>query len=246
MKKKLLAIGISTVSVIILILTSFTNVVGYQSVQSSQQNLINERINQRELLFQTIVDIANNKEIQRIILKSQMSRGIFPQSEIPVVTKNQLRKMYFIGLILTKIIDKSQLFSLMKQHQKTSSLDLQTQITVIIEKDTTLNGEISQLSNSNCQCENQNTKNQVPLLICGILFILLCVAGFFMAIFSVPGILLLKISEYFKNAVVDILVLFYGFIPIFWFVVVCLIGAVMFVLGCLGPSYPPLDYNHSR
>ena len=71
MKRKWLVIGISTVSVIFLILTSLSNVVGYQTAQTSQQNLIKERINQRELLFQTIVDIANNKEIQRIILKSQ-------------------------------------------------------------------------------------------------------------------------------------------------------------------------------
>ncbi len=85
-------IGVSICAVVLLILGSLSNVVGYQSVQTSQQNIIKERINQRELLFQTIVDIANNKEIQRIILKSQMSRGIFPTSEIPVLTKNQLKQ----------------------------------------------------------------------------------------------------------------------------------------------------------
>ncbi|MBN1861924.1 MAG: hypothetical protein JW840_10765, partial [Candidatus Thermoplasmatota archaeon] len=95
-------IGVSLCAVVLLVLGSLSNVVGYQTVQRSQQNLIKERINQRELLFQTIVDIANNKEIQRIILKSQMSRGIFPPSEIPVITKNQLRQMYLLGLMLSK------------------------------------------------------------------------------------------------------------------------------------------------
>jgi len=71
-------IGVSILAVVFLVLGSLSHVVGYQSIQTSQQNLIKEKINQRELLFQTIVDIANNKEIQRIILKSQMSRGIFP------------------------------------------------------------------------------------------------------------------------------------------------------------------------
>jgi len=99
-------IGVSICAVVLLVLGSLSNVVGYQTVQSSNQSVIKERINQRELLFQTIVDIANNKEIQRIILKSQMSRGIFPTSEFPVVTKNQLKMMYFLGLILSKVISK--------------------------------------------------------------------------------------------------------------------------------------------
>src|SRR5512136_3485121 len=100
-------IGISICAVILLILTSLSNVVGYQTVQSSNQQIINEEVNQRELLFQTIVDIANNKEIQRIILKSQISRGIFLKSEIPVVTKTQIRQMYFLGMILSKVVSKS-------------------------------------------------------------------------------------------------------------------------------------------
>jgi heme exporter protein D len=119
MKTKWLAIGISTVSVIILILTSLSNVVGYQSVQTSQQNRIKERINQRELLFQAICDIANNKEIQRIILKSQMMTGNYLDSnaKLPTpVTKQQLRQMYFIGLILSKIINKSRMQSIVQQY----------------------------------------------------------------------------------------------------------------------------------
>ncbi len=58
-------IGVSICAVVLLVLGSLSNVVGYQSVQTSQQNVIKERINQRELLFQTIVDIANNNEIQQ-------------------------------------------------------------------------------------------------------------------------------------------------------------------------------------
>ncbi|MBP1662665.1 MAG: hypothetical protein H6P94_914, partial [Thermoplasmatales archaeon] len=69
--KKSALIGVSLCVVVLFVLGSLCNVVGYQTVQTSQQNLIKEKINQRGLLFQTIVDIANNKEIQRIILKSQ-------------------------------------------------------------------------------------------------------------------------------------------------------------------------------
>ena len=45
MNKKLLAVGISITAVILLILTSLSNVVGYQTVQSSNQTLITNRIN---------------------------------------------------------------------------------------------------------------------------------------------------------------------------------------------------------
>ncbi|MCX6661592.1 MAG: hypothetical protein NTY91_03480 [Euryarchaeota archaeon] len=42
-------IGVSICAVVLLILGSLSNVVGYQSVQSSNQKIINEEINQREL-----------------------------------------------------------------------------------------------------------------------------------------------------------------------------------------------------
>ncbi len=167
--RKCLVIGISTVSVIILILTSLSNVVGFLTVQTSQQNIIKERINQKELLFQTIVDIANNKEIQRIILKSQMSRGIFPPSEIPVVTKNQIRQMYFLGLILSKVVIKSRIQSMVQQYQFNNQ-NIQMEMYDVIEKDTTLNSEITQLKNSECDCENEKEINWTFPVLCTILF----------------------------------------------------------------------------
>src|SRR4030042_4566545 len=110
-------IGVSILAVVLLVLGSLSNVVGYQTVQTSQQNIIKARINQRELLFQTIVDIANNKEIQRIILKSQMSRGIFPSSEFPMLTKNQLKQMYLLGVLLSRFISNSRLQTLIGKYQ---------------------------------------------------------------------------------------------------------------------------------
>jgi hypothetical protein len=116
-----LLIGISICAGVLLILVSLSNVVGYQTVQSSNQKLINEEINQKEVLFQIIVDIANNKEIQGIILKSQISRGEFFHPDVkfsmfndPVLTKNQLKQMYLIGVVLSKIITKSQVHSILE------------------------------------------------------------------------------------------------------------------------------------
>jgi hypothetical protein len=167
MDKKPLIV-VSLCAVVLLTMGSLSNVVGYQTVQTSQQNLIKERINQRELLFQTIVDIANNKEIQRIILKSQMSRGIFPTSGIPVITKNQIRQMYFIGLILSKVISKSRMQSMVEKYQF-SNQEMQKEISVVIEKDVSLNAEITQLSNSECDCENEKTTKWGFPVICTLL-----------------------------------------------------------------------------
>ena len=169
MDKKPLIV-VSLCAVVLLVMGSLSNVVGYQSVQTSQQNVIKERINNRELLFQTIVDIANNKEIQRIILKSQMSRGVFPTSEIPIVTKSQIRQMYFIGLILSKVVSKSRIQSMIQKYQF-DNLEKQKEITTVVQKDKTLNTEITQLKDTDCDCNNSDGKFYD--LLCEVLFVLL-------------------------------------------------------------------------
>ena len=170
MNKKPL-IGVSILVVVLLVFGSFSNVVGYQSVQSSHQQTIKETVNQSELLFQTIVDIANNKEIQRIILKSQMSRGEFLVSNVPVLTKNQLKQMYFIGSILSKIISTTRMQSIVGKHQFRNQM-MQSEIFTVIEKEATLKGEITQLSNSECDCEKQRTTRWRYPIICSMLSIL--------------------------------------------------------------------------
>jgi hypothetical protein len=154
--------------------------INFNSVKASQQNEIKERINQRELLFQTIVDIVNNKEIQRIILKSQMSRGIFPTSEIPVLTKNQIRQMYFLGLILSKFISKSRIQSLVGKYQLQNPIT-QEEMNAVIENNPIIKREITLLQDSECDCENKNTVGRDFQKICDIIYILYI---FFMVIFA--------------------------------------------------------------
>jgi hypothetical protein len=190
MDKKSL-IGVSICAVVLLVLGSLSNVVGYQTVQTSQQNIINERINQRELSLQTIVDIANNKEIQRIILKSQINRGIFPTTEIPIVTKNQLKQMYYIGLLLSRFISKLRMQSTIQQYQLINP-EMQQEISAIIENSPTLMADITQLQNSECDCENENTTDWNFSIICDILTILILYHIFMSIIF-------LKIFETFHN-----------------------------------------------
>jgi len=221
-------IGVSILAVVLLVLGPLSNVVGYQSIQTSQQNIIKERINQRELLFQTIVDIANNKEIQRIILKSQMSRGIFPTSEIPVVTKNQLKMMYFLGMILSKVISKSRIQSMVGKYQFTNQ-EIQQEISTVINKDATLNEKITQLSALNCDCNNDNYKEKgIPDNICGILFYLLLMI-------LTPEYVL---ATFFENMpfVQFMIIIFMGLPTLV--VAMCIIFLMAFVFNCWGSPIP--------
>jgi hypothetical protein len=196
-KKPLMMISIC--AVVLLVLGSLNNVVGYQSVQSSNQNVIKEKINQKELLFQTIADIANNKEIQGIILKSQMNRGIFPASDIPVLTKNQIRQMYFIGLILSKVVSTSRMQSMIGKYQFDNQ-EIQKEISAVIEKNTPLITEITLLSSQKCECEATTTEQKTshitqtgyPTLFCGILKLI------FFALFLIlsPMVLIEELFHY--------------------------------------------------
>jgi len=169
-KKPLMVVSIC--AVVLLVLGSLSNVVGYQTVQSSNQQIINEEVNQKELLFQTILDIANNKEIQRVILKSQMINGKFLESDAKLqtsITKQQLKQMYFIGLILSKFISKTRIQSMVGKYQFDNQ-EMQQEISAVIEKDATLRGEITKLSNSDCDCENDKTINWSFPILCTLLF----------------------------------------------------------------------------
>ena len=170
--KKYPLIGISIVAVVLLVLGSLTNVVGYQQVQSSNQGVVNNEADPKELLFQTIVDIANNKEIQRIILKSEISRGRFFDSDArlsivntPVLTKNSLKQMYFIGLMLSKFISKSRINSLIDRYQ-VSNQRTQREVTAVIEENDTLNKEMNQLMGLHCDCEKNSTTIWHFLVLC--------------------------------------------------------------------------------
>jgi hypothetical protein len=168
MKKWCIA-GISLFAVFLLILGSLNNVMGYTTVQSSHQQTIQKEINQKQVFFQTICDLANNKEIQRIILKSEMRNGIFPDSVIPVFTMKQLKQMYFLGLILSKFIHESRLQSMIRQY-RLSSQEILKEVSTVREKDTTVNTEILQLKESECDCQNTKTVEWNYPAICSLLY----------------------------------------------------------------------------
>jgi hypothetical protein len=217
--------GVSILAVILLILGSLTNVVGYQTVQPSNQKTIKNEVNQKELLFQAIVDIANNKEIQRIILKSQLIGGGPPISNIPVLTKNQLRQMYLVGLMLSKIISKSRIHSMVQQFQLLHP-EMQQEVSAVIEKDTTLNAEITQLQNSECDCENEKIiRLDLLTTICTILLVLLLPFALISLIFASLAIL------FQQNPILINIITFFSIPAGFIMLIISLIGLF---LNCWG------------
>ena len=179
--KKYPPIGISIAVVFLIIVASFTNVVGIQSIESSNNKITTDEVNQKDLLYQTIIDLVNNKEIQKIIQKYQTSRkGFFnPIKKLyglnyPTITKNQLKKMHSIGLFLSRFISKSKIQSMVQEHQLISP-EMQKELSAVIEKDAVLCSEVTQILNSGCDCDNEQVSSWGFPILCSILNVLMII-----------------------------------------------------------------------
>jgi hypothetical protein len=197
-------IGGSICAVVLLVLASLTNVVGFQTVQSSNQKMITSEIDQKELLFQTIVDIANNKEIQKVILGSEIigKRFLDPSMRFsvftpPVLTEKFLKRMYTMGVILSKTISISKIHTLLEQYQ-VSNQAVQKEITAVIQKNAKLNGELTQLSELKCDCENENTTRLWH-------FPVVCILLTYLALFIWPIVYRTGWGENFLNTIFNIM-----------------------------------------
>jgi hypothetical protein len=163
--KKLVLAGVNILAVVLLILGSQSNVVGYQTVQSS----VKERLNEKDLLFQTICDLSNNKEVQKAILESQTKfQNPFPTSQLtsfPTITKKQLNIMYHLGIVLSQTVGKARIESLFKEHPM--SVRIRDNVDAIIV-DIKINEETLHLSNSDCNCNDETNPWTFPM-ICSLL-----------------------------------------------------------------------------
>jgi hypothetical protein len=174
----------------VIVVASFTNVIGVHTVESANRAVRRDEVDQKELLFQTILDIANNKKIQNTIQKYDGRESVkwplqTPEGNLlwmklgmhgsvslslpPILMKAYLEFAYTIGTRLLKIFNVSRMLSIFEQYQ-VSHQGVQKEITAVIEKDATLNGEITQLSNSKCDCENDNTTRWNFSVLCLILY----------------------------------------------------------------------------
>jgi hypothetical protein len=147
MIRKYLAIGVSLCAVVLLVLGSLSNVVGYRTVQSSQQQTIKEAVNQRKMIFSYILDKVQTM-ISRDILKSQLLRPWFLHSHanLPASsTKQQLKQISIARVILSKFINRPRIQTIVQQNQL-MNLKGHHEIASMIKKDSTLYQKLSQLS----------------------------------------------------------------------------------------------------
>jgi len=184
-------LGLSIALACLMILTPVANTFVVQTVRSSNQKIITEEINQKELLFQTIIDIANNKEIQKLLLISaEIRKGEFfnPDARFPVctpyvLTKTKLNVAYHIGLMFLKTVSTSKIQSILERYQL-GQKGIQKEIAVVIEKNATINSELTQLSNLRCGCENTTETLWTFPVLCTSLVPLLIIA---LSIYIVSG-----------------------------------------------------------
>ena len=204
-------IGASILAVVLLVLASLTNVVGYQTVQESNQKNMTIELNEKELLFRTIVDMTNSKEIQKVILGSELTNKMsfdsdmkFSTFKIPMITEKFLKVMYTMGALFFRTLDKSRIQALI-EHYPIMSQELQKKLSAVIEKDATLKTEQTQLMDFECDCENDNTTQWNFPALCLILYPL-----------AILVIFLYSFTQFFKLAYV-IMYLVGATLKCFWF-----------------------------
>ncbi len=188
-------IGGSICAVALIVLASLTNVVGYQVAQPPSQK-ITTKIDEKNLLFQTIVDMVNNKEIRKMILGSEITGTRFFDSDIkistfafPEITEKILEHMYTMGVIFSKSISRSKIQSMIKQYQ-VHNPRMQKALSSVIENDATLTEEMTRLSTLQCDCDNENTITWRFPGICFMLYLLfnfLSILGDYILFFHYPA-----------------------------------------------------------
>jgi hypothetical protein len=229
-------IGGSICAVVLIILGSFNNIIGYQTVQASNQKIITTEVSEKELLFQTIVDLVNNKEIQRVILGSELiGKGFYDPGmrsstfTCPVITEKLLKQMYTLGVILTKTFSKSKIHSILERCH-INNQGLQKEISAIVEKDTKLKEGVTQLSGLSCNCENSNVTWKYPFLC---YLVLLPFFIFLFYIMTIPMMIIFQIAIHWVPWLLYVLEIWLVLLIATWYV-------SDLVLGCTWWSFIPL------
>jgi multisubunit Na+/H+ antiporter MnhC subunit len=129
MKRKCLAIGISTVSVILLILTSLSNVVGYQSVKSTTVN--------DSPLFSIRANKATNNDNNRVITSNYLGKGLNALS-FPL-RNNRMEQTLKVIEIIQKMDDNEfnrlQNLILSRFYEKKNNIDIDaTQLVTLLKQ----------------------------------------------------------------------------------------------------------------
>jgi len=160
--QKSLKMSISLVTLCVVIGASYSGIVGVQSMKASNDRVINDTLDQKELLFQTIVDMAHNRDVQQIILGSELTRKQFIDPDMnffiinrPILTEKFLKRVYTLGSVLLKTLNILRINTTLEKYHADDQA-MRKKLAAVVEKDTVLKAEVAQLSNLSCRCENRN------------------------------------------------------------------------------------------
>jgi hypothetical protein len=187
MKRKYLGIGISIIAVILLTLTSLSNVVGYQTVNSSFQIVKNNDDDSRERIFHTISVLANNYDVQTVLFEFNKKSAMISMIDFPfvlphVITDQDLNLAYDIGLLLIRVIGKSRLISVLNQTVMMNG-GMEKVLSAVIDQNASLRAEVSGLADLTSTCECDESLWVIPPNgICFMLFIFGILINFLFAI----------------------------------------------------------------
>jgi hypothetical protein len=102
--------------------------------------------------------------------------------------------MYFLGLILSKVISRIRIHSMVNQYQFINQ-GMQNEISAIIEKDIRLNGEVTLLSGQSCNCGIESNFTWHFPVLCTLLIPLFIIALLFSTGYQIPVIVIIVIAS---------------------------------------------------
>jgi hypothetical protein len=154
--------------------------------------------NKKELLFQVIIDIANNKDLNQLIyVQSTFQQTIAP---IPAkkFTRNFLENVYILGKVLSRMINPYTIQRLYNKQTLISEQVLRNNIFKIINKDSNLKKNIEILLERQCDCGIALWNFPI---ICGILapiFFIMLIFNALHKIFYIPLLVLHSVGLIFN------------------------------------------------
>lgn len=168
-------IGISVVAIVLFVLGSLSNVVGYQTVQSSIQRVENTDADSRERIFHTIRVLANNQEIQNALFEFNMIQPgnlikDFPSIHHPTITNHDLDVAYKVGSFLIKIMGETRvMFVLNRLLMRNGGENV---LSEVIQHNASLQAEVSALADLKSPCDCGETSRLFPpIVLCVVLII---------------------------------------------------------------------------
>ena len=209
MKQREIILGAALSTFILVNISVLANIVQMETIPSSKNNSITDKINPEDLLFQTIIDITENKDIQNILGNSEFeielnktkttllimklfmkNPKIFFSILLPhsISSKNYIKHTYNLSLEISKTLNTSEIKSI-TDYIHIKNPRTKEKILTIIKGYNKLNKKIEILSNLNCGC-NENISESIDWdfpIICDILGVI-GIIGVFLFMTILPGL----------------------------------------------------------